>query len=302
MLQYFSSLLLEMYEAAEQSAWADFPALCCRLIGKEITFDIAEFGTGFVPDRSESVRPAPVTDSAVLSSSFHLGLPAPVVCSMTQLLALFDRDWLLGYVQRQDLRQLLLVGTGAQRQRPSHWLLLARRSRRAFSTGGAMYLAALWPHVVRCTESCQQRYLASEAAAPAGGGVAVLGAHSSVEAADAQFERMAQREWPGSATGQLPTAALRDLRSRGRHEGRVTRWSLERGPGNILLCRVVERLPVDLLTPAEAVAARHYALGCTHGEIAALLGVSSNTVRTHLAHVFSKLDIHRKSELPARLR
>lgn len=302
MLQYFSSLLLEMYEAAEQAAWADFPALCCHLIDKEIAFDLAEFGYGFVQERRQSVRDAPVADPAVLSSSSHLALPAPIVCTMTQLLAFFDRDWLLGYVQRHDLRQLLLIGAAAQGQRPSRWLLLARRSRRAFSTGGAIYLAALWPHLLRCTQLCQQRYLAAAAAASAGGGFAVIGAHSLVEAADAEFERLAHLEWPGRATGQLPVAALSDLRRAGRHEGRVTRWSLERGPGDIRLCRVIERLPADLLTPAEAVAARHYALGRTHGEIAALLGVSRNTVRTHLAHVFSKLDIHRKSELPARLR
>jgi DNA-binding CsgD family transcriptional regulator len=302
MLQYFSSMMLEMYETAEQVACADFSALYIDLFSRVLSFDVAELGCGYVRERRRSPREPTSADATVLSSSFHLDLAPPAVCNSGRMRQLFDPGRLLGYTQQLGLRQLLLIGSTGSPQRPARWLLLGRRGRRAFTTGAALYVVALWPHVLRCNELCQRRYLAAQAGACTEGGFALVSAHDAVEASDDMFGYLARCEWPSSQVGQLPGAALGALRSQGRYEGRLTRWSLARGPGDASLCKVIERLPSDLLTPAETVTARHYAQGRTHGEIAVLLGVSSNTVRTHLAHVFSKLDIHRKSELPARLR
>ncbi|WEF35589.1 response regulator transcription factor [Pseudoduganella chitinolytica] len=302
MLQYFSTMMLEMYEAAEQAAYADCSSLYRAMLARVLSFDIAELGCGFVGERRQCYRPAVTADPVVLSSSFHLGLPPPVVCNAVRLQQLFDPGRLLGYAQGQSVRQLLLLGSREAPGQSPHWLLLGRQGRRAFSAGAAIYIIALWPHLLRCKQLCQRRYLAKQTSAWTKAGFAVISAHSAVEACDGAFECLAQLEWPGCLPGTLPAGALADLRIQGKYEGRFTRWSIERGPGEAFLCRVIERMPADLLTPAEAVTARHYAQGRTHGEIAALLGVSSNTVRTHIAHVFSKLDIHRKSELPARLR
>jgi DNA-binding CsgD family transcriptional regulator len=242
------------------------------------------------------------TAFGALSSSFHLHLPAPVICDAAQLRQFFDPGRLLGYARHHDVRQLLLLGSAEQLPSPPHWLLLARRGRLAFSTAAADYATAAWPHLLRCNRIYQDRYLASKASICGRGGFAVISLHDAIEAADSEFERIAQCEWPASQPGQLPAAVLATLRRLGKYEGRLANWTRENGPVDAYLCHVVEHLPVDSLTPAEAVVARHYAQGRTHGEIAALLGISSNTVRTHLAHVFSKLDIHRKSELAAHLR
>ncbi|WP_175424701.1 helix-turn-helix transcriptional regulator [Pseudoduganella umbonata] len=295
-------MMLEMYELAEHSACADYPDACLGVIGKTVRFDIAAFGCGAAQDRRTACRGGPVADCGALSSSFHLNLPAPVICSPARLQLFFDPGRLLGYALRHRVRHLLLIGSAEPVQCPVHWLLVARRGRRAFSAAAADYLAAAWPHVLRCQRIHQQRYLAAQAAGCARAAFALVSPEGIVEAADGAFERMAGREWPGWQAGRLPPAALDSLRRLGRHDGRIAHWSLANGPAEAFLCRGVERTPVDLLTPAECVAARYYAQGRTHGEIAALLGVTSNTVRTHLAHVYSKLDIHRKSELPAQLR
>lgn len=299
MLQHFSSMMLEMYELAEQSGWDDFPAACLALVGKAVRFDIAALGCGAVRERRHALPPA--SEPRAVSSSFHLNLPAPVVCSDAGMQQFFDASRLRRFVQQYGVRQLLLIGSAERSESPVRWLLMARRGRQAFSVGAAVYLSALWPHLLRCNRICQRRYLASQAAACARGGFALISEYDAVEAADDEFARQARHEWPGCAAAQLPAAVLARLRREGRYEGRCTHWTLQPEPAGAALCRVVPRVPADLLTPAEAVAARHYAQGRTHAEIAALLGVSSNTVRTHLAHVFSKLDIHRKSELPAQL-
>jgi DNA-binding CsgD family transcriptional regulator len=56
---------------------------------------------------------------------------------------------------------------------------------------------------------------------------------------------------------------------------------------------------VDALTASELRVARLAADGLTNREIAERLFVTERTVETHLRHVFQKLDISRRLELPA---
>jgi DNA-binding CsgD family transcriptional regulator len=58
---------------------------------------------------------------------------------------------------------------------------------------------------------------------------------------------------------------------------------------------------VESLTPSELRIARMAAEGMTNREIAQALTVTAKTVETHLRHVFQKLDIARRTELPAAL-
>jgi len=55
----------------------------------------------------------------------------------------------------------------------------------------------------------------------------------------------------------------------------------------------------DSLTPAEVEVVRAVASGLSNPEIAAKLFVSRNTVKTHLRHVFAKLDVGSRAELAA---
>ncbi len=65
--------------------------------------------------------------------------------------------------------------------------------------------------------------------------------------------------------------------------------------------RSVVRSGVEALTPSELRVARMAAAGKTNREIAQLLVVSAKTVETHLRHAYQKLDIARRTELPAAL-
>ena len=57
--------------------------------------------------------------------------------------------------------------------------------------------------------------------------------------------------------------------------------------------------PPGQLTPQEAAVARLARAGKTNQEIAGQLYLTVNTVETHLRHVYQKLGIHRRTDLPA---
>lgn len=58
---------------------------------------------------------------------------------------------------------------------------------------------------------------------------------------------------------------------------------------------------VDALTPSELRVAQMAAEGMTNREIAQALTVTPKTVETHMRHIFQKLDVGRRTELPAAL-
>jgi predicted ATPase/class 3 adenylate cyclase/DNA-binding CsgD family transcriptional regulator len=55
------------------------------------------------------------------------------------------------------------------------------------------------------------------------------------------------------------------------------------------------------LTPTEAKLVEHIAEGLTNREIGERMFISRETVKTHLSHVFRKLDVHSRTELAARV-
>jgi len=65
--------------------------------------------------------------------------------------------------------------------------------------------------------------------------------------------------------------------------------------------RSAVRSGIDSLTPSELRVARMASDGMTNREIAQRLFVTSKTIETHLRHVFQKLDVGGRSELPAEL-
>jgi DNA-binding CsgD family transcriptional regulator len=56
------------------------------------------------------------------------------------------------------------------------------------------------------------------------------------------------------------------------------------------------------ITPAELAVLKELALGRSNKEIAARLGVSPNTVKTHVARLFAKLESRRRTEAISRAR
>jgi DNA-binding CsgD family transcriptional regulator len=55
----------------------------------------------------------------------------------------------------------------------------------------------------------------------------------------------------------------------------------------------------DSLTPTELKVAELVAEGLTNPQVAERMFVSPGTVKTHIAHIFRKLDVHSRAELTA---
>jgi DNA-binding CsgD family transcriptional regulator len=55
----------------------------------------------------------------------------------------------------------------------------------------------------------------------------------------------------------------------------------------------------DSLTPTETKVAACVAEGLTNAQIGERMFISKATVKTHLAHIFKKLDVHNRAELTA---
>jgi DNA-binding CsgD family transcriptional regulator len=55
----------------------------------------------------------------------------------------------------------------------------------------------------------------------------------------------------------------------------------------------------ESLTPTELEVVRHAAAGLTNPEIGERMFISRGTVKTHLSHIYTKLDVRNRSELAA---
>jgi DNA-binding CsgD family transcriptional regulator len=55
----------------------------------------------------------------------------------------------------------------------------------------------------------------------------------------------------------------------------------------------------ESLTPTELEVVRHAAVGLTNPEIGERMFISRGTVKTHLSHIYTKLDVRNRSELAA---
>lgn len=60
--------------------------------------------------------------------------------------------------------------------------------------------------------------------------------------------------------------------------------------------RQLQRVDGQPLTPRETDVLRHVALGLSNRDIAAALGIGEETVKTHIAHVFSKLQVENRAQ------
>jgi predicted ATPase/DNA-binding CsgD family transcriptional regulator len=103
---------------------------------------------------------------------------------------------------------------------------------------------------------------------------------TSLAAARAALEaQAASTAWAEGASTTLAAAVAYARRGRGERGRAVFGW--------------------DALTPAEREVVRLVAEGCTNAEIGERLFVSVNTVKTHLAHVYTKLPVVGRAELAA---
>ena len=107
-------------------------------------------------------------------------------------------------------------------------------------------------------------------------------------------------ECPGASHGRLPLALFEPLASAGRYCGKRIHVAASRS-ADMLFFRVRRRCFADSLSPRELEIAQAVARGATHKTIAVQLGLSPETVRSHLRHIHDKLCVRNRAQLVAQL-
>jgi len=115
------------------------------------------------------------------------------------------------------------------------------------------------------------------------------------------FATVVSQHWPSWRGALLPLhlrEAIEAARAApGSWVGRGA-WAVRSAPAGLLtLIELREATPLDRLTPRELQAARLFAEGATHKDIARLTGLTPSTVRHYLREAYSKLNIDNKAAL-----
>lgn len=313
MLHRFSTLLCELFRTAETMSPEAYALELLRLLCKSVSCDVALLGEGIA--RLNGSLPATrlslyncsrelfallcaLASSGALPGMSRSGpgaAPASgAICAPAARAVLPRHSKLAG------TDQLVFISTAAPAEQPQTWLALLRTPGRHAGAMDVDLVEVLWPHLLHALELNRHRALETCIAQSSAIGHALLDADYTIGASDLAFRTMFAREWPGLPVLGFPQRALRTLCESGRYDGKVLLLELSgRGERPLCLSRTPEQ--VASLTPAERRVAVQYARGSSCTEIADRLCVSANTVRTHLAHVFDKMGIHRKADLIRRL-
>jgi DNA-binding CsgD family transcriptional regulator len=306
-----SHVLTKMYDLAERTPMHAFSRGLLEILKSVVPFDGATLGVGSIamPGRKRNETQLSVRlldDCAVISD-----VGAPALCNSLRRLSSTGRsrpvcsDCCCGcnnepqQHQATPQRELLLYAP-ANNSDGAYWLALCRGNGQRFVGDDRNYLNAVWPHMVRSLEMSRQRFLDRQVQHFERRGAAVVTANGSIDIADPYFMELVSAEWPGFAGTELPPEAM-DAWHRSRSY-RGTKIEIRfREQDGCLLCVVRPHAVLDGLTKTEGIVARHFASGLSHREVAQTLGVSENTVRTHLKQAYSKLGVHDKAQLANRI-
>lgn len=309
-MQPLPRTLSEMYDLAEVLPMQAFPHELLRILKRVIPFDGAVLGAGSVglPDQRRSEIRF-ISDS--FDESFVLSVPSCTPsCGLLRKTSTYGRsratctDSCTGCIRAQphsastqEREVLLYAPTNSDH---ADWLALCRDTEHRFDARDREHLDVMWPHIVRSLAINRQRFLDHQIRQFDGRAGAVISAKGYIDIAEPHFHELLTAEWPGFTGDQLPPAVMDAWR--GAHPYRGTKVEIRfREQDGCLFCIARPHAALDGLTKTEGIVARHFASGLNHREVAQTLGVSENTVRTHLKQAYSKLGVHDKAQLANRI-
>lgn len=313
MMQALSRILIELYEAAEHVSIKNYPQEALRLIRPLIHFDGAVFGMGeisangttglsieqaYVHQRDASILAeyAQVSAEDPVTRRFAQGLERPLICNC----GAFYRDnklpALAEFSKRHEISQLLLYGMPPASLKTARWLVLYRGNDDQFSKREEEYLMAIWPHVVRGLMLNRSACLDRQVETQEGRAAALLDHLGRIEVADPCFRKLLAMEWQGYSGNRIPEQVLQSWRSGVGYTGTHIHISMS-VQQEYIVCHATKKSGWHVLTKMERAVAGQFAIGASYKDIANNLSVSQNTVRSHIKHIYDKLDLHDKAEL-----
>ncbi|GAC1538563.1 MAG: hypothetical protein NVS2B4_18610 [Ramlibacter sp.] len=314
MLQTFSRTLIELYESAEAADVAAFPSEVIRLLGRLVSFDGSVLGMGdsappgaqrleihnaLVHGRDQGIVAEYASVSLVdpMTHRFLAGLREPLCGSTSAIAPGKQMDELRAFHDRHDLEHLLLFGKPSQEQSPARWLVLYRGAGDAFDHSDSQHLGALWPHLERAIWTNRSRFLHSQSPSYHRQGAALISSGACIEVAEPLFRALCALEWPAGVGRRIPDAVWNCWRRGLDYVGKKVQFKMLFQHDGFIVAQATAIGPLALLTPQERIVATKFASGLSAKAVAKALGLSAHTVRSHLAQVYGKLNVHDKAEL-----
>ena len=314
MLETFSRTLVELYDSAESLDIKHYPAEVVRLVGKLVRFDGAVLGLGesssadshnliihnaFVHGRAPGIlcEYAQISSVDPMTHRFMAGLPEPLAYSLANIEPGGCMAELRAFYKSHELQHLLLFGDTGGDQHSARWLVLYRGTGDAFDSQDRQNVAALWPHLARSSSINRSRFLGRQLSQHQHKGVALISSSSCIEAAEPLFRTLCALEWPSGIGRKMPDVVWKSWRRGLDYVGARVKFKMHLRHDDFIVSEACAIGLLDLLTPAERVVASRFGAGLSAKAIGRELGISVNTVRSQLTHVYGKLDIHDKAGL-----
>lgn len=303
-LQQYSRLVLDLHDASRALARAHFQDWAMTRLRRDLPFASAKWSVGTLPDYGDlllhsacyGTRPDFERELSAIRSyddvrQRFVSTPGVTAAkngpSADPMLRRFDA--------RHDLHSILATAVPDRSGKLLQVLCLYRtESERPFSDDERIAKQALVPHLM-------QAWQANWAYAPPDGlqdglPTALLSAAGTLIDADDRFIAMLRAAWPGWCGARIT------LRGSGGFDGprsatsQVTLSPVQGGaPGTQRVLLQANRS--GALTARERAVAQHYAAGLSYKEIARVLGISPETVRSYLKTCYAKLEVGGKVQL-----
>lgn len=311
----FSALLRDLYRLSRESTVDVFQASAVQLVTRTLRFDSAMWGTG-----------AKQPDGRVTVHSIHLHEQPQEMINQWAEFNYQDKSVAVvtgnqGYVMNvhtptlhagkdcsgiRSFNQKFGIETGliVCGEAPNGlygWLSLFRADPdRHFSEGERRFFQALWPHLGDALTMSREAALArlgppTQPSAPC---LALVDGRGVIYQSHVAFARLLRQEWPQWAGERLPPELIAALGRGDRHTYRGARVAVTLHKVAGLFFASAKPLDaLDRLSHRERAVALQFAHGRAHKEIARDAGVSPETVRTQIHHVYRKLGVRDKGEL-----
>jgi DNA-binding CsgD family transcriptional regulator len=313
-MQALSRTLVGLYEAAEHCSIEGYPGEAILLVRSLIEFDGAILGTAAglaneMPDLVASdtyvYQNHPPThheyDRTLVEDPITRFFPQGLQKAHRGTAVSFHLEHqcpsLEAFSKKHLMSQLMLFGEPQCEPHAVRWLMLYRRSEEPFGDADEQYLMALWPHLTRALARNRLSFLDRQLRMDEDRGAALIRMDGTMEATDSGFRRLLRTEWPQHSGEAVPDVVMQAFRT-GYHRYTGTRIEISMRPHQgYIACSAAVNETLMTLTRTERIVAQQFASGYSNKDIALRLSVSQNTVRSHIAHIYTKLGVHDKAEL-----
>jgi DNA-binding CsgD family transcriptional regulator len=309
-MHLFSSALLGIYRECTRESLHEFHTAAIHLLHDCFKFDAVVLGaTQFYSKPGIYIMAAhidglprtfmddylPLLSRDPIMRSLLGGLNRPLLADLHFYYQNLNLPALADFADQYHLHQVMTFGDMPRSGHPTRWVMFFLDGQLGFSPAQQKRLANLWPHISQATSICDARVTSQRNLPPPTFALALLNDCGEIEFADARFVELLQLEWPECDVAGAAWQVRKQLLETRTFRGKCIEITMV--PESECVCQARPTAALTVMTPRESLVARRFAAGLSHKEVARELGISPNTVRTQLTHIYSKLRLHDKGAL-----